>query len=841
MLTLLLASVPLFAFSVERVAMFVPRARAWEYNDGRPSDTLFEASGPRADRMLIKFCSDSEVMQSALEGGQVDLTDSYLTQDQYDSYTRTPFNDSINVIPSGSGGGFYILDINNNNNQFLGNPPDSSCPNPVYPNPCSVLGMRKAIAYLCDRNYIINNITGPLSRPLYTLLLPDSKNYIDPEIRPGGLREDLCYLYSRTIASALLDSSGFMQRDVEGWRIWNATGQRVVLKFWIRNTAPRKAVGDFLANELEAVGIKVQRIYYPVAGINEDPVTTKNFNLITGGWLRSFDPNDLILWHGDYYWHPGYCYNYACCNDTVYNAAVDAILNAATFEEAVAPAYLAQERFAEMALSVPLWYTFNYQAASRRYVGTPSVPDEEDSWEGKYWEGLTQRDLSYGVDNPITLMNMHPQNNAKGDGSHMTIRYGFSVPILNSLNPLYPGWASDTKVLDLMYESLFKIDPYNINNLVPWLAKTYKIDTYVHPAYGECTRIKVTLRPDIYWSDGTPMTAADVYFSLKEVNEILKQRGLDRIWWDYEQMAFKTLDPYNFEILFFAKNVWASWPLLTSRILPRHIWEPICRTWNANDITGFAPDPNLIASGPWRLKQYVPHSQVELVRNDAGSTVQTNLPGSLPITSPHGYFKAMPLEVDIHGDGYKTKFAPNPIHIWGPDSFRMNINFTATLLKLSYESGLMVDEYIFIDDVLQPGYPIINISLASMSPDVEHFNITYGPSKHYIKIAAFIKEPEPWKGKWVNETLYLWITIREDISGSTLYDEIGFSTYPYKQMWPSSDIKVDVTEVAEVCSCFGAIPGFRPGMWDPLCDIDDDYKVDVTDIATVVSRFGWHG
>lgn len=812
--------------------IFIIPVNSWEYNDRTPSDTMFETFGPRADRLLIKLYSDEQLMWNALEQNQIDITDQPLTKTQYDKFITSPFNDTINVIPIGAKGIFYILDINNNNNEFLGNPPNPAYPNPVYPNPCSVLGMRKAIAYLCDRNYIINNITGPFGYPLYTPLLPSSKKFVHPDIRPGGLREDLCYLYSRAMANASLDSSGFAEKDAEGWRIWNVTGQRLVLKFWIKTTDPaRKAFGNFLANELEAVGIKVDRIYYPTV-IIQDPGMKKDFHLNTGGWIFDMDPDCLLVWHWDYYWHPGRGLNLPGCNDPVYNEAVEAVLGAVSPDEAVAPAYIAQERFAENVFSVPLWCSVDYQAMSRRYVGTPGIPDEEDMWEGQYWEGVTQPN----IDNFFSFLNMHPKNAVKGDGSHVTIRYGFSTSELYMLNPIYAEWSWDNKVLDLMYESLLVRNPYNLNEFVPWLAKTYKIEWYYHPggtyhgqaASGIFTKVKVTLRPDIYWSDGTPLTTADVYFTLVEMDDILRTRfPSDPIvfcpWLDWI-LSFKIYDPYNFEILFNTMDVWVAGRVCTSRILPRHVWEPICRT---GDPITFAPDPNFVATGPWRLKEYVEGSHVELVRNSRGSTVQTNLPGSTPVTSVYGYFKDAPLEVSVYGDGYKARFtpkSPSP-HVWLP----VTISFTVTLWNLWHGGNLVVDKYLYVDDVLQTGYPITDISLASLTFHEEHFNLTYERCKHAVKVAVYIKEPAAWSGEWVNVTLYFWVTLVTDIYGDFFSD-------PWLK---APNCKVDMGDIGLAANAFGAYPGHKKWGLNCYADVNNDYKIDMKDIALIAKDIGF--
>jgi hypothetical protein len=99
-------------------------------------------------------------------------------------------------------------------------------------------------------------------------------------------------------------------------------------------------------------------------------------------------------------------------------------------------------------------------------------------------------------------------------------------------------------------------------------------------------------------------------------------------------------------------------------------------------------------------------------------------------------------------------------------------------------------------------------------------------------------EPEAWSGRWANATQYIWITITEDICGSTLYDDMGLPSYPYKGALPSPNLRLEIKDVARVAAAFGSCPGHS--RWGPICDINGDYKIDIKDLAMVSAKFGWH-
>jgi len=77
---------PVFAIFVLLMLalMMIPAmpAKAWEYQDGAPSDDKFEVFGPRADKMLIKLYSTAEAEWDALAKGEIDITD-WLLYNEY--------------------------------------------------------------------------------------------------------------------------------------------------------------------------------------------------------------------------------------------------------------------------------------------------------------------------------------------------------------------------------------------------------------------------------------------------------------------------------------------------------------------------------------------------------------------------------------------------------------------------------------------------------------------------------------------------------------------------------------------------------------------------------------
>jgi ABC-type transport system substrate-binding protein len=767
----------------------------WVYQDSPSGDSKFEVFGPRADKLLIKLFPTAEDEWNALLNGEIDVTDNELTLGRYEQFTNASHVNQINCIESPGGGiGLFLIDINNNNNPKLGNP-DYGDPmtdnNPVYPNPCSVLGMRKAVAYLCNRTHIVEDLASQFvfASPTYSCVPPTSP-YSHSGITPGGSREDLCFLYSRTQANASLDASGFSVLDSEGWRMWDTTGQRVVLKFFIRNETVGSAqarflAGNFIADELEACGVKIERTYGPSWVARDQVMTNKDFHLYTGGWLMTNTLDWLVVWNFKYYSHPGLCYGYDGCNNPEFNTVSDIAESPANESSAVAAGIRAQEVFAEDVLSVPLWTTKGYLAMNRRYQGTPGTPDGEDPYEGQYWEGVSPSysdgatDQLYDADNCFTFLNMHPQGYPFGNGE-MTIRYGLSRTVISSLNPIYANEVGDNKILNLIgYESLLKRDPYNSSKLNPWIANKWQVGT--SPTN---TNVSFSLRTDVCWSDGVPLTVEDVRFTLVELPRILSSRGLPQPYLNLATniVDFRVTDPYNFEIMLNGISYWNALYTALSRILPEHVWRPIAET---GDPTAFQPDPNMTATGPWKLEEFVGGDHLLLVPNPS-------------------FFKKEPIDcvASISNPGVRGQVVSNGT----------NVEFNVTVLNQCYGDAVNATVRVYVDSELlhTAQVTVDNVSSACLGPFLTGQLMN---GLHVVRIECAPTEPAWLSQRPSQYEMPLYVTDVEDVN---------------------FDYYTNIQDTAIVCRAFASLIG--DPTWNPKADIVYDYKIDIKDIVRTMWR-----
>lgn len=639
-------------------------------------DTKYEEFGPRADKILIKLYEKAESEWDALRKGEIDVTDWPLTKPYWTLFNTDPqCIQDIEKKYYGAEFGIRILDINNNNDTLLA----PGYPNPVYPNPLGgtndpeAIAFRRALWHLTDRETWFPIIIGAgFYAPLYSTHGPSFGAYAIPAVNP--------YPYSRVAAANLLETNGYKWKDdgdgimEPGERYWDKDGDGVKdpgedlsIKFMIRSDdIHRLSAGRKLADEMNAVGIAVERTEGPIAVARTKWMLNKEVHLYTAGWGLGVDPDHTVLWETDYHWHPGSSYNTGKCSNASYDAASKKVVAPNTVSEAVYYCHMCQNIFNDLAMGIPWWAYAGTMAVRRRYTGgtneVPQTPDDgENAYRGKYWSGFVNVP-GYGADSFFSFLNLHPMGSGYGTGpgrnvtspismnnaGNMTIRYGFKTAELKSFNPVYAEWVWEWAVMGLMYDSLLYRNPYNLAEFLPWMAKTYEVGIYEHPVYGPCTKVRFTLRTDMTWSDGYAITMADLYFTWVELDAILASRGLPPSWHQptfVHMLSFSILDPCTAECLLDMKSIYGVAYPGGAIILPKHIWKPIAET---GPVTDMAADPNMICSGPYRFVEYVGYSHILMAANKPGVTVKTSHAGSKPVTSPYGYFRYNPIYIDVH-------------------------------------------------------------------------------------------------------------------------------------------------------------------------------------------------
>lgn len=173
------------------------------------------------------------------------------------------------------------------------------------------------------------------------------------------------------------------------------------------------------------------------------------------------------------------------------------------------------------------------------------------------------------------------------------------------INPvLSPTNDADRDLVQLIYSSLFKYDGQN--NLILDLAESYTIED-------EGLTYYISLKKNILWHDNEPLTANDIIFTIKTIQNPEYKSPLKNIW---QNVEMEKVD--DFALRFKIKSVYAPFlHNLTFGVLPKHIWAGIPA---ANfPLAEYNLKP--IGSGPYQFKKFSKDKNgkiesIELVRNE---------------------------------------------------------------------------------------------------------------------------------------------------------------------------------------------------------------------------------
>ena len=180
-----------------------------------------------------------------------------------------------------------------------------------------------------------------------------------------------------------------------------------------------------------------------------------------------------------------------------------------------------------------------------------------------------------------------------------------------TFNPWNSTDATSSLMGEMMYDGLITTDAYT-GQVIPMLAKAYEIDKT------GCI-YTVKLRKGLKWSDGAPITSADVVFTWKDIiaGGFGNTSMLDNALINGKAPEVKALDKYT--VQFKTSQPFAPFlRQLSQSIAPKHILEPVLKKGKKefNSFWGVTTSPKkLVTSGMFRLSQYIPAQRVEFVRN----------------------------------------------------------------------------------------------------------------------------------------------------------------------------------------------------------------------------------
>jgi peptide/nickel transport system substrate-binding protein len=169
-------------------------------------------------------------------------------------------------------------------------------------------------------------------------------------------------------------------------------------------------------------------------------------------------------------------------------------------------------------------------------------------------------------------------------------------------NPLNLGnYATGTQ--GLVYETLFLYDPIK-GTYSPWLASagSWSGTTYT-----------ITVRSGVKWSDGQPLTGADVAYSIN----MARTNAADPYATNVLTVASATASGNTVTVTFKGKPGYTDWQtfLWKAPVLPQHIWSKLSAS---AQITGANTNP--VGTGPMTVASYNPQEVAYQTKSDWWAT-----------------------------------------------------------------------------------------------------------------------------------------------------------------------------------------------------------------------------
>lgn len=171
-------------------------------------------------------------------------------------------------------------------------------------------------------------------------------------------------------------------------------------------------------------------------------------------------------------------------------------------------------------------------------------------------------------------------------------------PFTRTFNPFSPTarWASTRA----MYEPLM-IQNFATGKLDAWLATDYKWSD-------DTLGLDVTLRDGVVWSDGQPLTSADVVFTFELMRKNPSLLGPASGAFDSFLKTVEAVDEKTVHFTFSTKYTPGLFSIVGQFIVPEHVWKDV-----ADPVTFENPDP--VATGPYTTIAAFSPQRYQVTRN----------------------------------------------------------------------------------------------------------------------------------------------------------------------------------------------------------------------------------
>ncbi len=260
-----------------------------------PTEAPVTRKGPWVDEIVFSEQGDNAVCISQLQAGDLDICgDGNNTPADFNTVQG---DENLDYATS------YGLNFG-----LLYNPVPTFADGRV--NPFGNAKIREAMNMLVDRDYVKQEIFGGLGAPKYSTLVgvfPDYARYIEVN---RALEAKYAYNLEKAGEVIATEMEGLgATKNADGK--WEIDGALVTIIFVMRTEDERNAIGDYVSNQLESIGLTVDRQYKSRS--EASPIWARSdpnegqFHIYTEGWINTVISRDDGTNFGFYYTDFGGC------------------------------------------------------------------------------------------------------------------------------------------------------------------------------------------------------------------------------------------------------------------------------------------------------------------------------------------------------------------------------------------------------------------------------------------------------------------------------------------------------------------------------------------------------
>ncbi len=520
-------------------------------------------TGPYIDKLRFDVITSDDLQVLALQNDEIDVIDSFLDPTFIPALEVAENIQLTNVLRNGYG--FVTINCDR------------------YP--LNYTAVRRAIAFALDKNAISADIfegfSGSQDSPVpkqngWSIEGQLPYTYYEPQVQKGKDLLEAAGFYYEKGAEFLTGPKG----DFDPILVECASSSPIAIE-----------VGAFIADALLDLGIEATSEptdFYEYLGRLNNHL---DYDMCFLAWEFGSADVDFLgkewaSWNAD---EP--FLNFPNFKNSTYDYYIDDLLHSTDYDTVYAAAIKLQEIWVYECPYIITYQNIKYHA-----------------WRDDKFAGHVN-DWSDGVPGTWTNKKVHLKADQGGPFGG-TFRWSNSLD-LDTFNLLGASSAYTIQVLTELYDSLMTLDSTGLDML--WLAESYLAETHAENdaiPVGH-TRFTFNILQNATWTDGTPLTAEDVAFSLNFLRDAPGNRYRPDL---LEMSAAYAPSTYTVVVEFNTESYWHLHGVAFKPIFPKHIMQEIV----IEDWAEWSPNPpveEFVTSGPFIITEYVAGEFTELTYN----------------------------------------------------------------------------------------------------------------------------------------------------------------------------------------------------------------------------------